>query len=66
MRFYAARMIGINEYLAAFPGVKASAKIGELELNGILFNSIPSGRSKQVCVQFLIVKVLLQKICLYF
>ena len=32
VRCYAAHIIEINEYLAVFPGVKESDKIGETEL----------------------------------
>ena len=37
--FYADCMIDINDYLAAFPGVKASGNIGEAELDKISLNS---------------------------
>ena len=33
VRCYTAHLIDLNEYLAEFPGAKASDKIGETELN---------------------------------
>ena len=51
VRRYAARLIDLNEYLFAFPGAKASDKIGETELNEILLISIPNGWSKQAYMQ---------------
>ena len=40
LRWYAARLIDINEYLATFTGSKASANIGDTEFNEILLNSM--------------------------
>ena len=42
MRNYAACIIDLNEYLAAFPGAKTSDQIGETELNEIFLNSMPN------------------------
>ena len=49
---YGARMITLNAYLAVFPGAKASKKISETELNGIILNIMPNGGSKQAYVQY--------------
>ena len=51
VRFYAAHMIELNEYLAAFPGENSGDKICETELNEIILNSMPTGWSKQAYVQ---------------
>ena len=48
---YAARLIGINEYLDFFPVATTSEKIGVSELNEIFLNRIPNSRSKQSYVQ---------------
>ena len=42
VRYYDVCLIGLNEYLAAFPGAKESDEIGEIEFNGILLNSMPN------------------------
>ena len=47
----AAHMIDINEYLYVFPWAKASDKIYETELNGILLNSMTSLWIRQAYVQ---------------
>ena len=47
VRRYAARLIYINDYLAAFPGAKESEKIGETDLNEILLNSMPNTLSRK-------------------
>ena len=46
-----ARLIDINEYLASFPGVTLTDKIGVTELNRILLNSIPNIWSRHTYVQ---------------
>ena len=51
VRLYAAHLIDITYYFSTSPGSKESDEIGETELNEILFNSIPNGRSKQAYVQ---------------
>ena len=51
VRRYAARLIYINDYLAAFPGAKESEKIGETDLNEILLNSMPNIWIRQAYVQ---------------
>ena len=51
VRRYAARLIDLNEYLAAFPVARASDNIGETDLNEILLNSMPNGWSNQAYVQ---------------
>ena len=43
VRRYAAYMIKLNEYLAAFPRGKVEDKIGVTELNDLLLNSMPNG-----------------------
>ena len=44
-------MINLNEYLAEFPGSKASDKIGDTELNETLLNVMPNVCNKQAYVQ---------------
>ena len=51
VRLYAARMIDINEYLSVLPGAKASDKICGMELNEVLFNSMPNIWIRHACVQ---------------
>ena len=51
LRLYAARIIDINKYLSEFPGSKESDRIGERELNEILFNSMPNICSRKAYVQ---------------
>ena len=51
VRHYADRMIDLNEYLAVFPGAKASKKIGETELDKIILNSMPNGCIKKAYMQ---------------
>ena len=48
---YAARLIDLNEYLASFPWVNLTDKIGVTELNEILLKSIPNSWSKQAYLQ---------------
>ena len=42
VRLYAARLIGLNEYLDSVPGAKLTEKIGIVEINKILLNSMPN------------------------
>ena len=63
VRRYAARLIDLNKYLAAFPGAKASDNIGEMEINGILLKSMPNGWSKQAYVQGFYCETITLKIC---
>ena len=51
VRRYAARQIGLNEYLASFPGATLNKYIGVTELNEIPINSMPNSRSRQAYVQ---------------
>ena len=51
IRLYAARLIGLNDYLASFPGATMADKIGMAELNEIILNSMPNSWSKQEYVQ---------------
>ena len=51
VRCFTARLIGLNEYIAAFPGENSSDKIGETDLNEILLNSISNGWINQAYVQ---------------
>ena len=51
VRCYADFMIDLNDYLAVFPGSKASDKIRETSLNGILFHSVPNSWIRQSYVQ---------------
>ena len=44
-------MIGINEYLSVLPGVKASDKICETQLNEILLSRIPNICIRQAYMQ---------------
>ena len=44
-------MNDLNEYLAVFPGEKASDKICETELNEIVLNSMPTRYIRQAYVQ---------------
>ena len=44
-------MVGLNEYLAAFPVAKAIDKIVDTELNENILNSMPNGLSNQLYVQ---------------
>ena len=46
-RRYADSMIELNKYLSVFPGENSSEKIGEIELNEIILNSMPNRRGKQ-------------------
>ena len=48
---YAARLIGLNEYVASLPGVNLAHKLDITELNEILLNSTPNIWSKQAYVQ---------------
>ena len=41
VRLYAARLIGLNEYLASFPGDTLTDNIDVPELNEIRLNSMP-------------------------
>ena len=47
VRRYADLLIDLNEYLYEYPGAKAIDKIGDMELDEILLNSIANGWSKQ-------------------
>ena len=51
VRCYAAHLIDLNEYLALFPGVNLTDKIGMTDLNGVLLNIMPNSWIKQSCVQ---------------
>ena len=51
VRYYAARLIDINEYLANFSGENLTDKINVTKLNKTPFNSTPTSWSKQVYVQ---------------
>ena len=51
VRLYAGHLIDLNDYLDAFPVAKASDKIGEMELNKIILNSMPNGWIKQAYVK---------------
>ena len=51
VRRYDDCMIDLNEYLALLPGAKASDKISEMELNGIILNRMPNVWSRQAYVQ---------------
>ena len=55
VRFYAASLIGINEYFYALPGAKASYKICETKLNENLLNSMSNIWTMEPYVQGLIV-----------
>ena len=44
-------MITLNEYVAAFPRTKESGNIGEMDLDGILLNSMTNVWSNQAYVQ---------------
>ena len=50
--FYAAQLIGLNEYLDVFPGEKMSDKICMTELNEIMLNSMPNIWSEQAYVKW--------------
>ena len=63
VRCYAACLIGLNEYFYVVTGSKGSDKIGEIELNEILFNSMQNGWSKKRMCRGFIVKLLLKKSC---
>ena len=56
-------MFDLNEYLVAFPGTKASDKIGETELNEIMLNSVSNGCIRKVYVQGLDCESITFKIC---
>ena len=49
--WYAACLISLNEYLSAFLGAKVSGRIGDMERNEIILNSIPNWWIKQDYVQ---------------
>ena len=49
--WYAVRLIDLNKYLASFPGVTITDKIGVTELSNILLNSMPNIWSKKAYVQ---------------
>ena len=51
LTFYDARLVGINQYLSVFPGVKESDKIWNTELNKILLNIIPNRCINQAYMQ---------------
>ena len=51
VRCYADHMNDLNEYLAVFPGEKASDKICETELNKMFLNSMPTRYIRQAYVQ---------------
>ena len=51
VRQYAARLIGLNYYLALFPEATLSVKIGVTELNEILLNIMHNRWSTQAYVQ---------------
>ena len=59
VRCYAYSLIGINEYLDAFPGSKSNDNMGKTDLNKIILKSMPNRLSKQAYVQVFIVKLLL-------
>ena len=63
VRLYAARMIDINEYLSVLPGAKASDKICGMELNEVLFNSMPDPDVRHAVFRGLFVNPLPKKIC---
>ena len=42
VRSYEARLIGLNEPLASFPGAPIADKIGVTEINEIILNGIPN------------------------
>ena len=48
---YASYIIYINYYLASFPREKAIDKIGDTELNEIVYNSMPNIWIKQAYAQ---------------
>ena len=54
-----ARLIGINEYLASFPGTNLVDKIYVTRLNEMLFNRIPNRWSRQAYVQGFVCKYIL-------
>ena len=51
VRFHAARLMDLNEYLASFLGATFTDKIGVTELNEILLNSMTNSWSKQAYIQ---------------
>ena len=51
VRYYDVCLIGLNEYLAAFPGAKESDKVGKTELNEIVLNGMPNGLRSKSYVQ---------------
>ena len=51
VRRYVACLIDLNEYLAFFPGGKLTNKIGMIDLNKIVLNSVTNSWSKQAYVQ---------------
>ena len=51
VRRYAARLIDLNEYLASFSGATMADKMGVIELNEILLNSMSHSCSKQAYLQ---------------
>ena len=51
LRRYAAILVNLNEYFSALLGEKASDKIGETDINEIIFYSMPNEWSKQVYVK---------------
>ena len=50
-RRYTGCLIGLNEYLDSFPGGKMTGKFCMMELNKILFNSMPNNWSSWAYVQ---------------
>ena len=72
VRCYTARLVGLNEYIAAFPGANSSDNICETDLNEILLNSISNEWIKQAYVQgfgcetiTLVLKLLFKNVLLY-
>ena len=48
---YAARLIGLNEYLSSFLGATTTDKFGVTELDEIILNSTPNSWSNQAYVK---------------
>ena len=51
LRWYAAHLIYLNDYLSVFSGEKTSGFFCEMELNEILLNIMPNNWIKQAYVQ---------------
>ena len=51
VRCYTGHLIDLNKYLASFPGLKLTDKIGLSELNESLLNSMPNSWINQAYVQ---------------